>query len=140
MTLPSCPCYNRATMDPLLRQCLVVGTGGFFGAIARFLVNTAITSRCGHSFPWGTFVINVSGSFILGLMATLIVSQVLTNPNWRLGVTIGFVGAYTTFSTFEYESAQLGFSWAALANLAGSVLAGYGAVWLGIRLGQWPHP
>lgn len=127
-------------MDSLFKQCLIVGAGGFFGAISRFLVNTGVTSRYGHSFPWGTFVINVSGSFILGLMATLIVSQVLTNPNWRLGVTVGFVGAYTTFSTFEYESAMLGFSWAALENLIGSVVAGYGAVWLGIRLGQlWPH-
>ena len=127
-------------MDQLLRQCLVVGAGGFLGAITRFLVNTSIVSRYGHSFPWGTFVINVSGSFILGLMATLITHQILTNPNWRLFFTIGFVGAYTTFSTFEYESAQLGASWPALANLAGSVAAGYGAVWLGIRLGQlWPH-
>ena len=127
-------------MDQLLRQCLVVGAGGFFGAVARFLVNTNIASRYGHSFPWATFVINVSGSFVLGLMATLITHQVLTNPNWRLFATIGFVGAYTTFSTFEYESARLGLSWAALANLAGSVAAGYGAVWLGIRLGQlWPH-
>ncbi len=127
-------------MDLLFKQCLVVGAGGFFGAIARFLVNTGITSRYGHSFPWGTFVINVSGSFLLGFMATLITHQVLTNPNWRLGVTVGFVGAYTTFSTFEYESAQLALSWPALANLAGSVAAGYGAVWLGIRLAQlWPQ-
>jgi CrcB protein len=127
-------------MDLLLKQCLVVGAGGFFGAMARFLVNTGVTSRYGNSFPWATFVINISGSFILGLMATLIVSKVLTNPNWRLGVTIGFVGAYTTFSTFEYESAQFGVSWLALANLIGSVVVGYGAVWLGIRLGHlWPH-
>ena len=128
-------------MDPLLRQCLVVGAGGFFGAIARFLVNTGVSSRHGHSFPWGTFVINVSGSFVLGLMATLIAGQVLTNPNWRLGVTVGFIGAYTTFSTFEYELSVMGFSLMYLVLVIGSVAAGYGAVWLGIRLGQrWPHP
>ena len=127
-------------MDSLLKQCLVVGAGGFFGAIARFLVNTAITQRYGHQFPWGTFVINVTGSFVLGLLATLIAGQVLTNPNWRLAVTIGFIGAYTTFSTFEYESVTLGLSWPALGNLFGSVAAGYGAVRLGIWLGHlWPR-
>ena len=123
-------------MDPLLKQCLVVGTGGFFGAIARFLVNTLFTSRYNHHFPWATFVINITGSFVLGLLATLIAGQTLTNPNWRLGVTIGFIGAYTTFSTFEYESAMLGLSWPALGNLVGSVVAGYGAVRLGIWLGR----
>ena len=127
-------------MDQLFKQCLVVGTGGFLGAVARYLVGTGINSRYGGLFPWATFVINVSGSFILGLMATLLLNQVLVNPNWRLFVTIGFVGAYTTFSTFEYESAGLGSSWQALGNLLGSVVAGYIAVWIGIRLGQlWPH-
>ena len=123
-------------MDVMLKQCLVIGAGGFFGAIARYLVSTLITGRFGHHSPWGTFVINVTGSFVLGLLATLIAGHVLTNPNWRLGVTIGFIGAYTTFSTFEYESAMLGVSWPALGNLLGSVAAGYGAVRLGIWLGH----
>ena len=120
----------------LLRQSLVVGAGGFLGAIARFLVGTWISNRFGSLFPWATFVINITGSFILGFVATLLLSRVLINPNWRLFVTIGFVGAYTTFSTFEYETAQLGSSWQAMGNLVGSVLAGYLAVWLGIRLGE----
>ena len=127
-------------MPELLRDSLLVGLGGFLGAVARFLVGTWIVGRYGASFPWATLVINVSGSFLLGLVGTLLLSRVLVNPSWRLGVAIGFIGAYTTFSTFEYESARLGSSWAALANLLGSVTAGYGAVWLGIRLGQaWPH-
>ena len=127
-------------MDVTLKQCLVIGAGGFFGAIARYLVNTLVTSRLGHHFPWGTFVINVTGSFVLGFLAALIAGQVLSNPNWRFGVTIGFIGAYTTFSTFEYESAMLGVSWPALGNLLGSVAAGYGAVRLGIWLGHlWPR-
>ena len=127
-------------MDQLLKQCLVVGVGGFLGAIARYLVVVSISSRYGNQFPWAIFLINISGSFILGLVGTLIVNQVLINPNWRLGVAIGFVGAYTTFSTLEYDSARLGVSWPALGNLVGSVVAGYAAVWLGIRLGQlWHH-
>ncbi len=127
-------------MLELLKDSLIVGMGGFLGAVARFLVGTWIVNRCGASFPWATFVINVSGSFLLGLIGTLILGRVLVNPHWRLGVTVGFIGAYTTFSTFEYESARLGSSWKALANLGGSLVAGYGAVWLGIRLGEaWPH-
>ena len=123
----------------LIRQCLVVAAGGSLGAVARFLVGVAITTRVQSLFPWATFVINVSGSFLLGLVATLILNRVLVSENWRLFVTIGFVGAYTTFSTFEYESARLQSSWQALGNLLGSVVAGYAAVWLGIRLGQlWP--
>ena len=123
----------------LLRQCLVVAAGGSLGAVARFLVGSWVSDRAQSLFPWGTFVINVSGSFILGLVATLILNRVLVSENWRLFVTIGFVGAYTTFSTFEYESARLQSSWQALGNLLGSVVAGYAAVWLGIRLGQlWP--
>jgi len=127
-------------MDALVKQCLIVGVGGFFGAIARFLINTAVSSRYAPHFPWATFLINITGSFVLGLLATLISGQVLTNPLWRLGVSVGFIGAYTTFSTFEYESAVLGVSWAALGNLLGSVVAGYGAVRLGIWLGRlWSH-
>ena len=126
-------------MLDVLKQCLVVGMGGFLGAIARFTVGTWIVHRYAGTFPWATFVINISGSFLLGLIGTLLLNRVLLNPNWRLFVTIGFIGAYTTFSTFEYESARLGSSWQALGNLLGSVVAGYGAVWLGIRLGQfWP--
>ncbi len=140
MTLPPFRATIASSMDSLFKQCLVVGVGGFFGAVARFLVNTAVAGRYAPAFPWATFVINVTGSFVLGLLATLIVNQVLVNPNWRLGVTVGFIGAYTTFSTFEYESASLGLSWPALGNLLGSVAFGYGAVRLGIWLGRlWAH-
>ncbi len=97
-----------------------------------------MTGRYGHQFPWATFAINVSGSFLLGLLMTLFLARIVGDP-WRLLLAVGFLGAYTTFSTFEYESARLVLSWAALGNLLGSVVAGYGAVWFGIRLGQlWP--
>jgi CrcB protein len=78
-------------------------------------------------------VINVTGSFILGFAATYLAAR----SQWRPFLTIGFIGAYTTFSTFEYESARLESSWQALANLIGSVVAGYSAVWLGMKLAQW---
>lgn len=127
-------------MNGLMSQCLLVGAGGFFGAVARFLLSTVIARRLEHPFPWATFVINVSGSFVLGLTATLLVNRILP-PVWRYTFAIGFLGAYTTFSTFEYETAQLPSSGLRLANVLGSVVAGYFAVWLGQRLGQaWPKP
>lgn len=127
-------------MLPLLKQCLVVGTGGFLGAVARFLLNNWVISRVGNAFPWGIFVINVSGSFLLGFFVTLLARRVLISDNWRLLVPVGFVGAYTTFSTFEYDNARLGASWQAFGNAAGSVVAGYVAVALGIWLGHlWPQ-
>jgi len=124
--------------DQFLKQCLLVGAGGSLGAVARFLLNTWVTGRYAPRFPWATFGINISGSFLLGLLMTLFLARIVSDP-WRLFLMVGFLGAYTTFSTFEYESARLGVSWAALGNIVGSVVAGYGAVWLGIRLGQvWP--
>ncbi|HEY3330203.1 MAG TPA: fluoride efflux transporter CrcB [Capsulimonadaceae bacterium] len=120
-----------------LVQYCYIAAGGALGAVARYAVGSWVTRQTGASFPWGTFIINVSGCFILGVVATLLSERVLSNPNWRPFITIGFVGAYTTFSTYEYESAQLGSSWRAMANLIGSVVVGYGAVWLGIQLARW---
>ena len=114
---------------------MLIGCGGFIGALMRYFVGTWVTTRVPQSsFPWGTFVINATGSFLLGLIATLLAERVLQHPNWRLFVTIGFIGAYTTFSTFEYETLQLGSSLQALLNLVGSVIAGYGCVWIGSYL------
>lgn len=116
-------------------QLLLIGCGGFAGALARYFVGTLIQGRLTtSSFPWGTFVINVTGSFILGLFATLIGERFLSNPNWRPLVTIGFVGAYTTFSTFEYETFQLTSSRQAMMNMLGSVAVGYVAIWAGSRI------
>jgi CrcB protein len=118
-----------------ISQLALIALGGALGALSRYEVGSWVQLRFGQSgFPWGTFVINASGSFILGLIATLLSVRLLHSPNWRPFVTIGFIGAYTTFSTFEYETAQLGSSWQALLNLIGSVIVGYGCVWIGIRL------
>ena len=127
-------------MLPLIfRQCLVVGAGGFLGAVARFLLTTWVKNRY-DQFPWATFGINVSGSFLLGLLGTLALSKIVAEP-YRLFFGVGFLGAYTTFSTFEYETARFPSLPLALANVVGSVAAGYVAVRLGIRLGQlWPAP
>jgi CrcB protein len=111
--------------------------GGFLGAISRYAVGGWISTRYRGQFPLATFVINVTGSFALGLFLTLATERIALDPRWRLLVAVGFVGAYTTFSTFEYESERLvtaGGFWLAAVNLAGSVIVGFAAVWLGSRL------
>jgi CrcB protein len=117
---------------------LIVGLGGFIGANLRYIVGTWAQQRWGPSFPYGTMLINVTGSFILGLFATLAV-RLAWNDQWRLLVAIGFVGAYTTFSTFEFETLQLvsNGSWIrAFANIGLSVVFGFVAAFIGVVVGR----
>jgi CrcB protein len=117
----------------------MVGIGGFLGAVARYAVDGWVSRRMGALFPYGTFVINVSGSFILGLFATAITERFIVHPHGRLLVAIGFLGAYTTFSTFEYETHKLmeeGSFGLALLNILLSVAIGLIAVRFGILLGR----
>jgi len=117
-----------------LLKYLVVGFGGFVGANARFIVAQWAAQKWGTQFPYGTFIINTTGSFILGLFATLLL-RFAWNDNWRLLIAIGFVGAYTTFSTFEYETLQLAAQnqWSrALVNIMGSVVLGFAAAYIGV--------
>lgn len=90
-----------------MANILIIGIGGFFGAITRYGVAVWIGQRWGRSFPLGTFIINVSGSFLIGLLMTLMTEKIIENPQWRLLLVVGFLGAYTTFSTFEYETGAL---------------------------------
>jgi CrcB protein len=117
----------------------MVGIGGFAGAIARFALGSYIGNRMGSRLPYGTFVINISGSFLIGFILTFLAQRTGASPNWRYLIPIGFIGAYTTFSTFEYETlrtAQDGQILIALANVGLSVVAGFAAVWLGVIAGR----
>ena len=118
---------------------ILIGIGGFAGAIARYLVDGAVVERTGGGFPWGTLVINLSGSFLLGLLFALTTERALLPAEIRGPLMIGFLGAYTTFSTFMLESWRLvetGAWAAALANLGGSVALGLVAVVAGKTLGR----
>jgi CrcB protein len=113
---------------------LVIGSGGFIGAIARYVLAAWIGEKWGRTFPLGTFVINVSGSFLIGLLMTLLAERFIVNPEWRLFLVVGFLGAYTTFSTFEYETGGLvrdGEWLLAALNVTLSVFAGFVALKLG---------
>jgi fluoride exporter len=118
---------------------LMVGIGGFLGAIARFWLEGYVSDRLGAGFPYGTFIINCSGSFLIGLTITLLAERTHWNPNWRYLIPIGFIGAYTTFSTFEYETFRtIQASEFLLAGLyvGTSVVVGFVAVWLGVVAGR----
>jgi fluoride exporter len=122
----------------LLAGYLAVGIGGFLGAIARYFVGSVCGRIFGTTFPVGTMIINLSGSFILGWFLTSIGQRAMVSDAMRLAVAVGFVGAYTTFSTYVYESNGLlqdGSEIKATINLVGSVLLGLIAVRLGMFLG-----
>ena len=118
---------------------LVVGFGGFLGAIARYSVGVWVDTFWRRDFPLATFLVNITGCFILGFFLTLAAERMSITPMMRLLVATGFVGAYTTFSTFEYETQRLtttgALGWA-LVNVLTSVVAGYVAVQLGVALGR----
>jgi CrcB protein len=118
---------------------LIIGVGGFVGAITRYVLALWIGQRWGRSFPLGTFAINISGSFLIGLLMTLMVERFTENTQWRLLLIVGFLGAYTTFSTFEYETGALvndGEWLYAGLNVVLSVVAGFVALKLGEALAK----
>ena len=115
---------------------LLVMMGGGIGSLARYIAGSAIASRFGGLFPLGTLVVNVTGSFLIGLLMTLLTER-LPHPNWRLLLVVGFLGGYTTFSSFEWETFSAvrgGGLWIGLANVLGSVTLGYAAVWIGAAI------
>lgn len=113
---------------------LLIGAGGFLGAITRYAIGVWIGQKWGRSFPLGTFFINVSGSFFIGLLMTLLTERFIVNPQWRLLLVVGFLGAYTTFSTFEFETSRLvrdGEWLMASMNVVLSVFVGFLALKIG---------
>jgi CrcB protein len=116
----------------------MVFLGAGAGGLARYMAGTLIMQRYAGRFPLGTFLINVSGSFLIGILMAFLSERLDLSPNWRLLLVVGFLGGYTTFSSFEYETlvaARSGNSLLALLNVVGSVVFGYIAVWLGAILG-----
>ena len=122
----------------MIRYLLVV-IGGGTGALARYVAASAIMTRFGGKFPLGTLVINVTGSFLIGFLMTILTERFKLDPNWRLLLVVGFLGGYTTFSSFEWEtysSVREGGLWTGMLNVVSSVMLGYVAVTLGSMLAR----
>ena len=118
---------------------LMVGIGGCLGSILRFWLGRYIVSKMGTRCPNGTFVVNITGSFLVGLIFAWLTVRTSWSPNWRYLIPIGFIGGYTTFSSFEYETlrtiqdGQIGLG---LLYVAASVVVGFVAVWGGMIAGR----
>ena len=118
---------------------LWVGLGGFLGANARYALGTWIVQRTGVAFPWHTLLINVTGSLAIGAILVLLTERLVADPAWRLFLVVGFLGGYTTFSSYTFEGLELlreGEWLAALWYVLGSNLLGLAAAYLGMVLAR----
>jgi CrcB protein len=125
-----------------VREFLLIGVGAVLGANLRYWVTNVFVQRFGVAFPYGTLFINITGSFLLGLVLTLIANRLVVDPGFRLAIGTGFMGAYTTFSTFSVDTVTLleqgdillaaGYS---AASLLGCILGAYVGIVLGRIIG-----
>ncbi len=118
---------------------LLVALGGALGSVTRYLVGGWIAQRWGTFFPYGTLVINMTASFIIGFFLAFAQERARLGPYWRLFIAVGFVGGYSTFSTYEYESVRLlqdGEMLFAMIYLIGSMAGGAIAAITGITVGS----
>lgn len=122
-----------------MQKYLMIALGGSLGAIARYWVGSAVADRMGTKFPYGTFVINITACFIIGFSLVWMGRRAEMNPAWRFLIPVGFIGAYSTFSTFEWETfstLQAGAFFIAALYVALSLFLGLLAVWCGVLLAR----
>jgi CrcB protein len=122
-----------------VERYLLIAVFGALGAMSRYAVDGWVSNTARGQFPWGTLAVNLAGSFALGILVELTTSRLLPHPNWRIALGIGFLGAFTTFSTFTYESVRLVEDSAyalALFNVVAMTTLGLTAAAAGLLLGR----
>lgn len=121
----------------MLRTILIVGAGGFIGSVMRYLVQFFVEKELSSTFPWGTFIANISGSFIIGVVFALAHKGNLLSAEWRMFLAVGICGGFTTFSSFAYNNLTMLKEQAYgqfILNVGGSLIFGLLAVYLGMIL------
>lgn len=124
-------------------EYLWVGIGGFVGANARYATGRLVAERFGDGYPWGTFLVNLTGSFLIGVLLTILIDRAAGDPFWRLFLVVGFLGGYTTFSSYTFEAIALAMDGKWLAAgfyVVGSTLLGLAACGAGIALARYVTP
>lgn len=122
-----------------MTRYLLIAAFGAAGAVCRYALDGWVSGFTRGQFPWGTLVINVAGSFALGVVVELTTSRLLPHPNWRIALGIGFLGAFTTFSTYTYETIRLAEDSAyvlAAVNAVAMVALGLAAAVAGLAIGR----
>jgi len=123
----------------MMRQLMAVAAGGAAGAVMRWLMAAGIQRLAGGAFPWGTFAVNALGSFLLGFLFVWLIERSTASELVRLALTVGFLGAFTTFSTYSLESIRLlqeGAFSLAFGNVVGQVVVCLFLTWLGVQLAR----
>lgn len=118
---------------------ILVAIGGSIGSVLRYLISKWAAEKIDFTLPYGTFIVNIVGCFIIGFFMTMVTERVVVSPYWRLFVTVGFVGGLTTFSSFSYESIQLLLQsnfFQGFCNIGGNIIIGLFATWLGISVAR----
>lgn len=122
-----------------MQKYLFIAIGGALGSIARFWVGSTVAGRMGTRFPYGTFIVNITACIIIGFSIVFLDRRVTWNPAWRFLIPVGFIGAYSTFSTFEWETfvnLQTGAFFIAALYVLLSIILGLGGVWCGVMLAK----